>query len=188
MALLLSRRGAYLEIEVNRPFKMEVHEMTTRTVSNELVELDAPFAEFFRTLSGPWPFRPLLALTPSKHFMPTADVYEADGCMVVRFDLPGIEPKDIHVQFQEGQLTVSGERKLDKEVKEGSYYSKETIYGLFERHVSLPKGIKDSEIEATYDNGVLEICIPRPTSTNGKPLTKTIPVKKTEKTFKPVKA
>ena len=39
--------------------------MTTRTVSDELVELDAPFAEFFRTLTGPWPFRPLLALTPA---------------------------------------------------------------------------------------------------------------------------
>jgi HSP20 family protein len=164
--------------------------MTTHTVSNELVELDAPFAEFFRTLSGPWPFRPLLALTPGKHFMPTADVYEADGFMVVRFDLPGMEPKDIHVTFQEGQLTVSGERKLDKEVKEGSYYRKESTYGLFERHVSLPKGVKESEIEATYDSGVLEICIPRATSTNGKPLAKTIPVKKiekTEKTFKPVK-
>ena len=105
--------------------------MTTHTLSNELVELDAPFAEFFRTLSGPWPFRPLLALTPGKHFMPTADVYEADGCMFVRFDLPGMEPKDIHVTFQEGQLTVSGERKLDEEVAEGSYYRKESTYGLF---------------------------------------------------------
>jgi HSP20 family protein len=169
---------------------MEVDKMTTHTVSNELVELDAPFAEFFRTLSGPWPFRPLLALTAGKHFMPTADVYEGDGFMVVRFDLPGMEPKDIHVTFQEGQLTVSGERKLDKEVKEGSYYRKESAYGLFERHVSLPKGIKESEIEATYDNGVLEIGIPRPATTNGKPLAKTIPVKKiekAEKTFKPVK-
>jgi HSP20 family molecular chaperone IbpA len=167
---------------------MEVDKMTTRTVSDELVEVDAPFAEFFRTLSGPWPFRPLLTLTPGKHFIPTADVYEAKGCMVVRFDLPGMELKDIEVKFQEGQLTVSGERKLDKEVKEGSYYRKESTYGFFERHVSLPKGIKESEIEATYDNGVLEICIPRLTSTNGKPVAKTIPVKKAEKTFKPVKA
>lgn len=162
--------------------------MTTRSVSSELVELDAPFAEFFRTLSGPWPFRPLLALTPGKHFMPTADVYEGDGCMVVRFDLPGMEPKDIHVKFQEGQLTVSGERKLDKEIKEESYYRKESAYGFFERHVSLPKGIKESEIEAEYDNGVLEICIPRPASTNGKPFATTIPVKKAEKTLKPIKA
>ncbi|HEX9096339.1 MAG TPA: Hsp20/alpha crystallin family protein [Candidatus Dormibacteraeota bacterium] len=162
--------------------------MTTRTLSNELVELDAPFAEFFRTLSGPWPFRPLLALTPGKHFMPTADVYEDDGVMFVRFDVPGVEPKDIQVKFQEGQLTVSGERKLDKEVKEGSYYRKESTYGFFERHVSLPQGIKESEIAATYDNGVLEIRIPRPTSTNGKPLAKTIPVKKIEKIVKPIDA
>jgi HSP20 family molecular chaperone IbpA len=158
--------------------------MTTQTVSEELVELDAPFAEFFRTLTGPWPFRPLLALTPGKHFIPTADVFARNGDLVVRMDLPGMDPKDIHVKLEAGELYVTGERKLDKEVKEGGYFRKETSYGFFERHVSLPKGVKESAIKAEYDSGVLEISIPRPTAVNGVPQVKTIPVTKAAKPFK----
>lgn len=158
--------------------------MTTRTVSDELVELDRPFAEFFRTLTSPWPFRPLLALAPGKHFIPTADVFARNGDFVVRMDLPGMDPKDIHVKFEGDDLTVAGERKFDTEVKEEGYYRKESSYGTFERHISLPKGIKESDIKAEYDNGVLEISVPRADGTNGKPLAKTIPVK----TVKPFKA
>ena len=159
--------------------------MTTRTVSDELVELDAPFAEFFRTLTGPWPFRPLLALTPGKHFIPTADVFARNGHLVVRMDLPGMDLKDIHVKLEAGVLAVTGERKLDNEVKEAGYYRKESSYGFFERHVSLPKGVKEGEIKAEYDSGVLEISIPRPAVVNGAPQVKTIPV---TKAVKPLKA
>jgi HSP20 family molecular chaperone IbpA len=158
--------------------------MTTRTVSDELVELDAPFAEFFRTLAGPWPFRPLLALTPGKHFIPTADVFARNGELVVRMDLPGIDPKDIHVKLEAGELAVTGERKLDKEVKETGYYRKETSYGFFERHISLPKGVKESAIKAEYDSGVLEISIPRPAGADGLAPARTIPVTKASKPVK----
>ena len=164
--------------------------MTTRTVSDELVELDRPFAEFFRTLTSPWPFRPLLALAPGKHFIPTADVFARNGDFVVRMDLPGMDPKDIHVKFDADDLTVTGERKFEKEVKEEGYYRKESSYGTFERHISLPKGVKESDIKATYDSGVLEISVPRAAGTNGKPLAKTIPVKASTpvKAATPVKA
>jgi HSP20 family protein len=161
--------------------------MTTRTVSEELVELDRPFAEFFRTLTGPWPFRPLLALAPGKHFIPTADVFARNGDLVVRMDLPGMDAKDIHVKFDAGELTVTGERKAEKEVKEEGYYRKESSFGSFERHVSLPKAIKENDIKAEYDNGVLEISIPRAAGANGKSLAKTIPVKTTVKPIQPVK-
>jgi HSP20 family protein len=159
--------------------------MTSPVLSEELVELDRPFAEFFRTLSGPWPFRPLLALAPGKHFMPTADVFARNGDLVVKLDLPGMDPKDIHVKFYEGGLTVTGERKTQKEVQETGFFRKETSYGSFERHLTLPKGIKETDIKALYENGVLEISIPRagkPTSTPEKE----IPVKVAVKPTKPV--
>jgi HSP20 family protein len=151
--------------------------MTTRIVPEELVELDRPFAEFFRTLAGPWPFRPLMALTPGNHFIPAADVYARNGDVVVRMDLPGVDPKDIKVKFEEGELTVTGERKADKEVKEEGYYRKETAFGIFERHMSLPKGIRESEIKAEYDHGVLEISVPKTPKVEGLPKAKEIPVK-----------
>lgn len=159
--------------------------MPVRIVPEELVELDSPLAEFFRTLTSPWPFRPLLALTPGKHFIPTADVFSRNGDLVVKIDLPGVEPKDIHVKVFDGALTVTGERKADKEVKEEGYYRKETTYGFFERHMSVPKGIKETDIKAEYDNGVLEILMPRPAKTEELPKVKEIPVKQAPK---PVKA
>jgi HSP20 family molecular chaperone IbpA len=159
--------------------------MLARTVPEELVELDAPFAEFFRTLTGPWPFRPFLALTPGKHFMPAADVFARNGNLCICFDLPGMDPKDIHVKFDEGELIVSGERKAEKEVKEEGYYRKESSYGVFERHITLPKGTKETDIKAEYENGVLEITLPKAVKIAGLPKEKEIPVIK--KTAKPLK-
>jgi HSP20 family protein len=159
--------------------------MAVRMSPDEVVELESPFAEFFRTLSGPWPFRPLFALTTGKHFLPAADVFARNGDVVVKLDLPGVDPKDIHVKLGEGELTVVGERKVDKEVKDEGYYRKESSYGLFERHMSVPKGIKDSEIKAEYVNGVLEISMPREVKVQGQPKAKEIPVKQA---VKPIKA
>jgi len=151
--------------------------MTTRVLPDEFVDLDRPFEEFFRTLAGPWPFRPLLALTPGKHYIPTADMYARNGDMVVRIDLPGVDPKDIKVKFEEGELVVMGERKAEKEIKEEGYYRKEATYGVFERHMTLPKGIKEGEIKAEYDKGVLEISVPRVPKTEALPKAREIPVK-----------
>jgi HSP20 family protein len=159
--------------------------MTTHIVPEELVELDSPFAEFFRTLSGPWPFRPLLALTPGKHFIPTADVFARNGSLVVRIDLPGVDPKDMHVKVLEGELAVTGERKAEKEIREEGYFRKETTYGFFERHMSVPKGIKESDITAEYEHGVLEITMPKAPKPADLPRAKEIPVKPA---LKPVKA
>jgi HSP20 family molecular chaperone IbpA len=119
--------------------------MLTRIAPEEVVELDSPLAEFFRTLSGPWPFRPFLALS-GKHYIPTADVFARNGELVVKVDLPGVDPKDIHVKLDEGELTIAGERRAAKEVKEEGYYRKETSYGLFERRMTVPKGLKESEV------------------------------------------
>jgi HSP20 family protein len=151
--------------------------MTNRIAPDEVVEVGSPVSEFFRTLTGPWPFRPLLALTSSRHFIPTADVFARNGSLVIKMDLPGVEPKDIHVKLDEGELTVMGERKADKEIKEEGYYRKESTYGFFERHMTVPKGVKDSEIKAEYDSGVLEISMPRTPKAEGLPKVKEIPVK-----------
>lgn len=159
--------------------------MTTRIEPEETVALDSPFAEFFRMLSSPWPFRPLLALAPGKHFIPTTDVYARNGSLVVKVDLPGVEPKDIHVKVFEGELTVTGERKADKEIREEGYYRKETTYGFFERHMNVPKGIREADIKAEYDNGVLEISMPRAAKVEGLPKVKEITVKQV---IKPIKA
>jgi HSP20 family protein len=160
--------------------------MTTRIAPEELVQLDSPLAEFFRTLSGPWPFKPLLAFTPGKHFIPTTDVFARNGELVVKLDLPGVDPKDIHIKLYEDELMVMGERKAEKEIKDEGYYRKESSYGMFERRMTVPKGVKESEIKAEYVDGVLEISMPREVKIEGKPKAKEIPVKTV--VVKPVKA
>ena len=158
--------------------------MTTHVMTEEPVDLDSPFAEFFRTLSGPWPFRPLLALVPGRHFIPTTDVFARNGNLVVKIDLPGVEPNDMHVKVFEGELTVTGERKAEKEIKEEGYFRKEATYGFFERHMTVPKGIKESEIKAEYANGVLEISMPREAKHEALLKPKEIPVKQVVKPLK----
>ena len=155
--------------------------MPTLLRPRELWELDRPFSEFFRTLSGPWPFQPLLGLMPGKHFIPSSDVFARNGDLVVRLDLPGMDLKNIHIQYAEGELVVTGERKEVKEIKEEDYFRKESFYGTFERHLPLPKEIKESDIKATYDNGVLEIVMPKVAPSNGKAHPKEIVIKGTHK-------
>jgi HSP20 family protein len=72
---------------------------------------------------------------------------------------------------------VTGERKAEKEIKEEGYYRKETTYGFFERHMTVPKGIKESDIKAEYENGVLEISMPKAPKPEDLPKAKEIPVK-----------
>ena len=158
--------------------------MTTRIVPEELVDLDSPFAEFFRGLAGPWSFRPWLTLAPGKHFVPAANVFERNGDLVITMDVPGVDLKDIHVKLEEGMLVVTGERKVDKEIKEEGYYRKETSHGLFERRLAVPKGITEAEIKAGYDQGVLEITMPRAAKELSHPVVKEIPVMQAPKPIK----
>jgi HSP20 family protein len=161
--------------------------MATRIVPEELVEFDSPFAEFFRDLSYPWsffPVRPLQALTPWKQFVPAVDVFKRGGDLVVKLDLPGIDPKDVKVKLDEGLLTVTGERKADSEIKEEGYYRRESSYGLFERRMAVPKGITEAQIKAEYDNGVLMITMPGATKIEGHPKAKEIPIKQVTKQIK----
>jgi len=151
--------------------------MTARIAPEELVEFDSPFAEFFRGLT-PWPFRSARTLGPWKQFVPVADVFHRNGDLVIKLDLPGVDPKDIHVRLDDSVLIVTGERKADSEVKEEGYYRRETSYGLFERRMSVPKGITEAQIKADYDNGVLMITMPAAAKLEEHPKAKEIPIKR----------
>lgn len=126
---------------------------------DELMELDRPFGRFFDSYF-PWAYRRIPALA-GRPFMPAADIFERGSDLVVKFELPGIDPaKDVTVTIEEGELTIKGERKEEKEVKEAGYYRKESTYGTFERHLPIPKGLTDKDLKATYSDGVLEVVVP----------------------------
>ena len=97
--------------------------------------------------------------------MPTRPAIEScveDGKLIVRTDLPGIDPKDVDIKVVAGVLTIKGSREDKKETKKADYLRREIRYGAFERSIGLPEGIKADDLKATYHDGVLELTAPMP--------------------------
>jgi HSP20 family protein len=90
---------------------------------------------------------------------PTVDVLQQDGDLVVRVELPGIKQEDVDITFQNGVLTISGERKAEEQKEGSGYYVRERRYGSFRRSLAVPEGTDESKIHARYDNGVLEVTV-----------------------------
>jgi HSP20 family protein len=124
-------------------------------------ELDRAFDDpFFRGLR--WaPVRPLES-TAAAAWAPKVDVFEKDGRLITRVDLPGVKKEDVTVEVAEGQLVLSGERKHEVEEKKDNVYRSERQYGSFYRAVPLPEGVKLEDVKATYSGGVLEVSVPLP--------------------------
>lgn len=92
---------------------------------------------------------------------PSIEVLEKGDRYLVRAELPGLKKEEIDVSVLENTLTVSGERKEEKETKKEDYLYREHYYGSFHRTVPLPEGIDTGKIEATYENGILEVSVPK---------------------------
>jgi HSP20 family protein len=124
--------------------------------------------------------------TPTlKEFMPTTDMFDRRGDLVVRVELPGLDAeKDVKVSVEEDALVITGERRQKEEVKEDAYYRMETSYGAFTRRVPLPEGIDEETITAGYKDGVLEVVVPKAATQIEAPKMKEIPVR----VAKPIKA
>jgi len=103
-----------------------------------------------------------------EEIIPPVESYVKDGNLVVRADVPGLDPKDIEISVLHNVLTIKGERKAEKEVKEKDYLRREVSYGSFERRMSLPEGAAADKISATFKNGVVEVSIPLPKGFEGK--------------------
>jgi HSP20 family protein len=159
--------------EVNA-MKLEVFE--------EIGELERRMDDLMRSFFGPRIrlTRPVLPLFVDKPFVPVTDVFVRDEDLVIRVELPGIEPGDLRVTIEDGSLVISGERKREEKVEEEAYYRMEAACGTFERFIPLPEGTEEHEIEALYTDGVLEVIVPAAAKVLAPPEPKTIPVKTTE--------
>lgn len=92
---------------------------------------------------------------------PSIDVIETDDSIKLKAELAGMDPADINIEVQDNVLTVSGERRFEEEVKEDRYYRIERRYGAFSRSIALPQTVDEERIEAKYENGILEVSIPK---------------------------
>jgi len=92
---------------------------------------------------------------------PAVDIYEHEGNLVLKAELPGIDPKDVDVQVENNVLTLRGERKFDAEVKREEYHRVERAYGTFSRSFTLPNVIDTAKIKAEFKDGVLGVTLPQ---------------------------
>ena len=95
-------------------------------------------------------------------WLPPVDVAETASELVLAFDLPGIAEEDIAVELDDNVLTISGQRERKHEAEGESFYRYERRFGAFSRSVSLPSGVSEADIAASFENGVLEVRVPKP--------------------------
>jgi HSP20 family protein len=102
---------------------------------------------------------------------PKVDIYDEDGHIVLKAELPGIDKKDIEVDVKDRILTLKGERSSDNEIKKDTYLQRERSFGKFERSFTLPVNVKAEDIKAVYKDGLLKVEIPKPLDSKPKQIT-----------------
>jgi HSP20 family protein len=96
-----------------------------------------------------------------ENWMPSVDILEKDGNLILRAELPGMTEKQIDLKLEGNTLTLKGERKMDTEDKKNNYHRVETFYGSFTRSFRLPDTVDLEKINADYKNGILTVTIPQ---------------------------
>lgn len=95
------------------------------------------------------------------NFSPLVNTREGEYAYHLEMDLPGVKKEEISIDIKNSTLTISGERKTKDEIKKESYYKVESTFGSYSRSFTLPKNVDLENIEARYQDGVLEIIIPK---------------------------
>lgn len=105
---------------------------------------------------------PALSTRGGAELLPSVDVTETDKQIEITAELPGLEEKDVQVNFADNVLTIRGEKKAEKEEKDKTYRLVERSYGSFMRSLELPEGVDADAIKASIDKGVLKVTVPKP--------------------------
>ncbi|MBF0297335.1 MAG: Hsp20/alpha crystallin family protein [Oligoflexia bacterium] len=113
----------------------------------------------------------------SKFLSPSIDVIDDTDKYILKADLPGVNKKDIKVEVKDGFLTISGERKEEKDVKDEGYHRQERFYGRFQRSFPVGEAIMEDKVEAKYNDGVLTLELPKKEEAIKKKTVKVIDVK-----------
>lgn len=150
----------------NTPFRM---------MRRMMEDMDRMFENFGfgGGVSGLMPFDEDFGSSQLAGWNPQVEVFERDGNLVVRADLPGIEQDDVRVNVDDDALVITGERKNEHESREGGVFHSERSYGSFQRRIPLPRGVDVNTCDASFDNGVLEVKVELPKETK-----RTIDIKK----------
>jgi HSP20 family protein len=123
------------------------------TLQNEMNRLFSSFFDTPTTGNG---------ASAGRRWVPAMDLVETDENFLLKADLPGMTEGDVAIEVERNVLTISGERKVETEAKKDGYYRIERASGKFARSLTLPEGVDAEAVTASFDNGVLEVRIPKP--------------------------
>jgi HSP20 family protein len=98
---------------------------------------------------------------------PRLDLSETKDALVVKAEIPGVDPKDIQVSMQDQMLVIKGEKQQEKEEKDERYHRVERSYGAFARTVRLPSGVDAGKVTASFKNGLLTVTLPKTPAAKG---------------------
>lgn len=125
-------------------------------ISSLQSEMNRVFNTFFDSSSG------ASAAAGARRWVPPMDLVEADDKYILRADLPGLSEDDVAIELEDDVLTISGERNTEHEGNGEGYYRVERSFGAFRRSLTLPQGVDPEGVSARFENGVLEVRIPKP--------------------------
>jgi HSP20 family protein len=97
----------------------------------------------------------------TRHWMPAVDIRETPDALKLYVELPGLSRDDVTITAENNVLTISGERKFEKDVKDQSFHRVERAYGTFSRSFTLPGNVKYDKVEAKFENGLLVVTLPK---------------------------
>jgi HSP20 family protein len=125
-------------------------------------DLDTLQGDMNRLFDGFFGRRDSAQTGPGRRWVPPMDLVETDDQLVLRADLPGLDRDDIEIEVKENVLTVAGERKAEHERRGEGFHRIERSFGRFSRSLGLPRGIDAASMTASFENGVLEVRMPKP--------------------------
>ena len=130
----------------------------------ELERMEREMDKMFDRMSSPFAsfWEPERAMGTTERGLPAIESHVEDGNLIVKADLPGIDPKEVSISVMGNQLTIEGERKHEKKEEKGDYFYREVAYGKFSRTMTLPAGVDADKVKASYKDGVLQITMPTP--------------------------
>ncbi len=116
----------------------------------EMTQLQNRFDKLFEAVGG-----------RQESWLPAVDVFDTKDAVVLKAELAGMDPADIQIEVEDNVLTIKGERRFEEKVDEERYYRVERRFGSFQRSLALPLGVKSDEIDASYDEGILTVTVPK---------------------------
>ena len=123
-------------------------------------EVDDLFGRFMAETMRGWPRRAAGEAAPQE-WTPAVDVSETDTEFLIKAELPEVRKEDVSITVQDGMLTISGERKLEKKADDERVHRTERFYGSFSRQFGLPENIDEQAIKAEGNNGVIVVHLPK---------------------------